>query len=513
MRLTTKIMIGVVVVITIVNGAVFYFIGRRYNNLLLDNLSESARSFYKQIVVTRAWVAHYDGVYVKFQPDMEINEFLEKPVVYTMDGDTLVARNPALVTRELSHLGENMGGFRFHLTSLQPINPDNAPNDFEHEALLACQKTGKNSAGSTGEFTKLEKTDSGETFFRYFAPLYTQQACLSCHGVQGYKVGDVRGGISIIVPAQKVQLAQQRNLQLMIVGCLLSSAVITLLIFYFIKRTVIKPLRKLETATEKISLGQYTNEIPLNGNDEIGDLSKAFMQMQRAIRDSINRQIATEKMVALGQLSAGIAHEIRNPLFAVRNDLDYLKRKFSGNGEQTVIYREMEDGIVRINRTVQSVLDYSKPHKAEFSTHQVHEVIDRCMVLMEKQFAKENILVNIEIEKNLPAIEIDIHRIEQVLINLFTNAKNAMHQKQGTVELRVYRTGDKIRLDVQDSGVGIKESEFSRIFDPFYTRSKGGTGLGLTIVKRIIQEHKGEIRVKSKMGKGTTFMIELPIKQ
>jgi len=514
MRLTTKIMIGVALVISVLNGALFYLIGHRHNRLLMDRLTESARSFYKQIVVTRAWVAHYDGVFVKYQPGVEVNPYLMQPLAITTEGDTLINRNPAQVTRELSELGETMGGFRFHLTSLKPLNPKNKPTTFEREALLAVAANPAGKISEYGEVTKLERV-GGSTFFRYFAPLYTEESCLSCHGDQGYKVGDVRGGISIIVPAQQVQEAMNRNILLMVFGCLASSAAITLLIYYLIRGTVIRPLRRLESATEKIARGDYSTTIPTDGDDEIGDLSRAFDKMQQAIQESMDKQIASEKMVALGQLSAGIAHEIRNPLFAVRNDLEYLMRKFPGNGEQTEIYLEMEDGVARINRTLQAVLDYSKPHKPEFSRRHIRQVIERCMVLMEKQFSKENVEIEIDVPDALPLLDLDIHRMEQVLVNLLTNAKRALASGngKGKITIRARRHDSVLRLSVTDNGIGMNKGEVSRIFDPFYTRSPDGTGLGLTIVKRIVQQHKGEIQVKSRFGAGTTFVIELPLDQ
>lgn len=514
MRLMTKIMIGVILVIIIANMTVFYFIGRRYDHLLMERLAESARSFYKQIVVTRAWVAHYDGVFMKYHPGMEINKYLKTPIVVTTEGDTLVKRNPALVTRELSTLGEHMGGFRFHLTSLQPINPDNAPNDFEREALLALHKRDDRVLSTYGEFTKLEQNGKN-SYFRYFAPLYTEESCLSCHSDQGYKVGDVRGGISIIVPAQKVVEAKKRNFVLMVLGGLGASAAIVLLILYFLRRTVILPLRELEMATEKIAEGNYVTEISVHSSDEIGDLRKAFMRMQQAIQDSLNRQIITEKMVALGQLSAGIAHEIRNPLFAIRNNLDYLKRHYAGDTDRAEVYQEMEDGVNRISKTVQAILDYSKPHPPEFSRHHIREALDRCMALMGKQLRKENIDIKIDIKPDLPPIDMDIHRMEQVMINLLTNARKALNGngRRNEISIAVRRKENRICVEVKDSGIGIKSTDLNRIFDPFYTRSAEGTGLGLTIVKRIVQQHNGEIRVKSREGQGTVFVIELPIKQ
>jgi signal transduction histidine kinase len=513
MKLSTKIMLGVVVVISVVNVAVFYVIGRRYDALLVQNLTDTARAFYKQIVVVRAWVARHGGVFVPQRAGVEANPFLATPGVRTTQGDSLVMRNPAMVTRQLSELSMEMGErFHFHLTSLRPINPVNAPDDFEREALVTLQSGAKGDLTRYGEFTRLESI-GGKRYFRYFAPLYAEESCLSCHGQQGYRVGDVRGGISIVIPTDKVEAARKRNYTFMVLGCLAASTAVCLLIYRFVRGTVIKPIRRLEHAAESIGKGNYETEIPVQTRDEIGDLGRALEKMQRAIRQSTNKQIESEKMFALGQLSAGIAHEIRNPLFAIGNDLDYLKRHVPEDDELLEVYQEMEEGLTRIRRTVNAVLDYSRPHKPEFGHHRIDEVLDRCMVLLGKQFEKENIRIHIDIDKSVPPIEMDVHRMEQVFVNLLTNAREAVNGRKGEISISARRVKRWVEISVRDNGRGIKPSDLKRIFDPFFTRSPNGTGLGLTIVRRIVEQHGGLIDVKSIEGEGTTFVLRLPLAQ
>jgi len=513
MRLSSKILVGAAVVITTVNIVVFYLVGRCYDRLLVDSLTENARNFYKQIVVTRAWVARHGGVYLKKQPGVEVNPFLPKPVLTTAAGDSLVLRNPALVTRELSDLSESMGErFKFHLTSLKPLNPQNIPNDFEKEALLAIQGGDQNHLSPYGEFTKVEVV-KGKRYFRYFAPLYTEESCISCHGKQGYRVGDVRGGISIIIPTEQVDRARQQNYFFIILGCFFASVIISMLIYSVLRKAVILPLRRLELAAEEIGKGNYASKIPVQSKDEIGDLGRALGRMQREIRRSTNRLVENEKMVALGQLSAGIAHEIRNPLFAIHNNLDYLKRNCTDNGNQLEIYREMEDGLARINRIVKAVLGYSKPHQPEFGRHSIRDVIDRCIALMGKQLEQEKIELSLDIEAGLPEIEMDIHKIEQVFVNLLTNARQAIHEAGGKIWIGVKRRNADIEISIRDTGHGIKKNDLRKIFNPFFTRLPNGTGLGLTIVHRIIEQHGGSIRVQSRIDEGTTFTVRLPIHQ
>ncbi|MDZ7291575.1 MAG: DUF3365 domain-containing protein [candidate division KSB1 bacterium] len=551
MRLSTKVMIGVTIVITVVNVAVFYLMGHQYEVLLRQSLTDTARAFYKQVVILRAWVAKHGGVFVRYAEGMEANPYLEIAGTRTVNGDSLLLRNPAAVTRELSDMSSVMGErFRFHLTSLMPLNPNNAPNDFEREALTTLINGERHKLSHYGEFTRVEAI-AGKPHFRYFAPLYTEESCLSCHGKQGYKVGDIRGGISILIPTDKVEAARKRNYMFMILGCLLSSSTISLLIYYFMRGTVITPLRRLEQAAASIGKGNYQTEISVHAHDEIGDLAKALAKMQSEIQHSVNQQIESEKMFALGQLSAGMAHEIRNPLFAIRNNLDYLKRHATDNSDQLEIYQEMEEGLQRMSNIVRAVLDYSRPHPPAFGNYHLRDVIDRCMALLGKQFRQENIEISVFVENNMPAIEMDIHRMEQVFVNLLTNARDAIRKKAvasldeaisvreikdsegigrfqelshesdktvlsnetGKIWITANRSDGFVRIQISDNGCGIKAADLPRIFDPFFTRSTEGTGLGLTIVRRIIEQHGGSIEVTSEEGEGTIFTLHLPIVQ
>ena len=513
MKLSLKIMLAVVAAILVVNGMVFYLIYNQYHSLLNHNLTDVARSAYKQVVLVRAWVSQHGGVFVPGTNGDSMNPYLQEPMVITAGGDTLVKKNPAAVTRELSEMSPDIGGqFQFHLTSLKLLNPENAPDAFERRALLALTEPEIGDLTSFGEYIAIERT-GGHPVFRYFAPLYTEESCLPCHGKQGYQVGDIRGGISIMFPMDAIVQARRRNYLILLAGGLLSSAIISVLIYSFMHSKVIYPLQRLERAAEDIGRGNYNTRIESDSKDEIGDLSRALARMQQEIRRTTNKQIEYEKMYALGELSAGIAHEIRNPLFAVRNNLDYLERHFSQDREQQEIYEEIKYGLFRMSRVINAVLDYAKPHEMEFGTHQVGEVIEHTMALLKKQLQKEQVAVRTALDPGLPAIEMDFHRLEQVLVNLVTNARNALDGRPGEIVIGGSADNGQAVVTVRDNGPGIPKEDIKHIFDPFFTGSKNGTGLGLTIVRRIIEQHHGTITVGSSPGTGTVFTIRLPVTQ
>lgn len=630
MKLSTKVNLIIVITITIITVLIFIILAHRYEMLIRDNLLQTARSFYKNIIITREWIAQHNGVFVEKTEEIQTNPYLRDADIKTVDNRVFTLKNPALITRELSELSESMGGrFKFHITSLEPINPSNAPNEFEKRALESFRM--ENFKEPYLEYSRIEKIDDNR-YFRYFGPLYTETSCISCHRAQGYKVGDVRGGISVILPMDSIERAKHTNYVFMIHSGVFTILVLSLTLNLIIRRVVIKPLQKIEQAAKALEQGDY---VPLNmdENDEIGDLAQAFQSMQEKIQlstkelqqsekkyrtlincsaeavlilnehgkiiesnDSITRlsqylpgeiiekpvdvlfestaknsfkgqslktdrfeatieqkdgslkpveiyisptyyeteqeaklrlfylhdlterkriekiMVETEKMFALHQLSSGIAHEIRNPLFSVRNNLNYLKEKNENSVEQKHIYAEINTGLQRINLLVNSILDFARPHQPEFKLCDIRTVVQRALNLIRKQFEDANHALDVHFDDDLPEVELDTHKIEQVFINLSTNSLQAM-KENGVFSISVQAMKRKLKILVRDNGPGISEDDVTRIFDPFFTRSTNGTGLGLSIVKSIIQQHNGEISVKSEPGRGATFKIILPLKQ
>jgi two-component system, NtrC family, sensor kinase len=513
MRLSRKILLGASAVVVLINVIVLSLVIWRYEVQYRNVLLESARSYYKLVVVVRAWVAEHDGVFLRERPGTEPNPYLEAPVLHAADGTTLVWRNPAMVTRELSELGARMGRpIAMRVTSLTPVNPGNTPDAFEREALEALERGDRMLLSELGEFMRFEDV-GGRRSFRYFAPLYAEESCLSCHRQHGFQQGQVRGGVSITLPAEWQNGAASGSMLLMVLGSLLASAAISAVVFWLLRRSVLRPLRRIEDAALEIGKGNYDTEILTESADEIGDVGRAMMKMQRAVRLRLRNQVQREKMFALGQLSAGIAHEIRNPLFAIRNDLDYLQRTHPGDAQQTEVYREMEQGVQRISGIVNAVLGYARPHRPEYGRHRLEDVLGHCMALMGKQLETDGVRVTLDLAPDLPDIELDAHRIEQVFVNLLANAAAARRGSHGTIRIRAWAEGEQVIIRVQDDGEGIAADDLSRVFDPFFTRSSDGTGLGLTIVRRIIEQHHGSIEVESEPGRGTAFTLHLPVRQ
>ena len=512
MRLSAKISAGVTAILLVVNLCAFAVIGYRFDQLLQQSLLETARVIYKEVVVAREWVANHGGVYVPAGEQTAESPFLPGTSLVTEQGDVLVLRNPAMMTRELSALSEKMGeGFQFRATSLQPLNPDSAPDAFERRALTAIGDGEQAALTDFEEYTGIERID-GRRYFRYVAPLYTQEACLACHDDQGYEIGDVRGGLSLSMPIESVDSARWQSWVFVIFACLAASGTISLTLIAFMRKVVLAPLKSLEQAAERIGRGNYEAPIGVDARDEIGDLGRGLGRMQQEIQKTTERQLESEKMFALGQIAAGIAHDVRNPLFAIRNNIDYLKRR-GQPADRDEVFCEIEGGLTRIGRIVAAVTEFARPHPPEFGRHDVHKVIARCISLLKKQFEKKRVEVELDAPEDLPQVEMDAHRIEQVLVNLMTNAMQAVQGRQGRVRVTARSMGDSVEISVADNGKGIAPEIRGRIFDPFFTRSANGTGLGLSIARRIVEQHGGDLSVESVAGEGANFRFRLPLRQ
>ncbi len=181
---------------------IFLGIYLRTRHLVYDELLSTSRAHFSSMVITRKWNALYGGVYVEKKKGMKSSPYMERPDIVTREGKVYTKKNPALMTREISELSLREGLISYHITSLRPLNPQNSPDPFETDALQLFD-------GGKKEFFRVEERGD-KTFFRYMAPLYVEKECLECHAKQGYKTGQVRGGISITFDIGDVQ-ARLRN--------------------------------------------------------------------------------------------------------------------------------------------------------------------------------------------------------------------------------------------------------------------------------------------------------------
>ena len=230
------------------------------------------------------------------------------------------------------------------------------------------------------------------------------------------------------------------------------------------------------------------------------DLSKTEAQL-----------IRSEKLAALGQLAAGIAHEIRNPLTSINILIHSLASNLPSGTSQKEDLKVIEEEIHRINEIVDQFLRFAKPAPPLLIKAEVVSIVEETLQLLRPQIEKQGIIVQKEFQA-LPPILMDREQMKQVILNLLLNATQAM-PKGGHLVLKGHiPEGDRwINLSIQDSGVGIPNEDIRQLFDPFFSTKEGGVGLGLSIAHRIIDQHRGKIEVESEPGKGTLFTVWLPM--
>lgn len=284
---------------------------------------------------------------------------------------------------------------------------------------------------------------------------------------------------------------------------------------HFISQKILKSLRLIEKLTKSISEGNFHKIEGVKSKDELGSVIRAINSMSEELRNREEELIQAKKLSSLGILTAGVAHELTNPL----NNISMIAQTYAdlydklSREERIDFMNKVEAETERIRGIVKNLLDFSRPKEANLKEADINTVIRKTFALVQNMLDVSNIDTKLNLEEGLPPVLIDEPQIRQVLVNLITNAVQAMSAGGNLfIASRPGENRDLVKITVMDTGKGIAPEFLPHIFDPFFsTKGEGGTGLGLSVSYGIIKNHRGNIRVESKVGVGTTFTIELPI--
>jgi PAS domain S-box-containing protein len=274
-------------------------------------------------------------------------------------------------------------------------------------------------------------------------------------------------------------------------------------------------LEKSETThLESLHVGELLADVtvapPLNEKDEVLGLVVALEDVTEAVRTK-EALIRSERLAAIGRMSAHVTHEIRNPLSSIGLNAEMLKDAADGSEAQTLceaIIREVD----RLTAITEEYLKFARLPRPELRPHQIGELLTTIAVFVRRDCEAANVKLVVDVPEGLPSIQIDADQIRQAILNLVRNAKESMPEG-GALWLGARREGDAILLFVKDEGAGIPAEALDRIFDPFYSTKLTGTGLGLALCQQIVTEHGAQLRVTSKVGVGSEFAIVLPVPQ
>lgn len=251
--------------------------------------------------------------------------------------------------------------------------------------------------------------------------------------------------------------------------------------------------------------------------DEIGELKEGFNIMVKNLCYNLNRleeanreKKRLDRFRSLGEMSARVAHEIKNPLNAIEGAATYISKNFRGEllSEFTGIIKEE---VERLNKLTTGLLSFSKPVLPQKSLGDINELIEKTIQLLKDEMKNAGLLIEPMLDRTIPNFYFDKGQIKQVLINLMVNAIEAT-PPEGRIILSSKKVNSIVSVHLKDTGIGIKNQDITNIFKPFYTTKTRGSGLGLAIAERIIRNHEGEISVESKEGEGTTFTLSLPFR-
>ncbi|MGB4268786.1 MAG: cache domain-containing protein [Spirochaetota bacterium] len=298
-------------------------------------------------------------------------------------------------------------------------------------------------------------------------------------------------------------------------------AIVAVGISLYLLNIIIQPVRTLVKASESVINGNYDAHIEIESEDEIGYLCYTFNQMIDAIKErdrklkeqTQNQILQSEKLASLGRLASGIAHEINNPLTAILTYSSLLLEDLKDTDfeeDLRVIIKET----LRCRDIVRNILDFARSTKPDIKRTNINILINEVLLILEKHVNFHNIVINKELDADVPDMYIDENQFKSVINNLAMNAADAMPQGGTlTVKTRYNVHNDSITIIVSDTGTGIKEEHLDKIFDPFFTTKEQGkgTGLGLAVTYGIIKRYHGNIDVQSEMGKGTVFTITFPL--
>jgi two-component system NtrC family sensor kinase len=478
-------------------------------SMILRQAEQQARMLYKQILLTRQWASDHNGLFILKRKGIEANPYLDLPIVEDNSGHTYYMRNPAMITRELSRYAKHDGLGNFRVTSLNPINPLNVPDAFEKDSLLSFKEGAE-------EVISVEKSELGRVV-RFIAPLRVTDSCLNCHAQHGYKLGNIRGGLSITIPINWADDLIRRNTHSLIFIGVVTIFLVTVVLFLMFESLIVHRINRLSLAMEAFPEDPPEQHLlPPLFKDELDNVNDSFVLFCDRLKKSQNELIKarsqahlSEKMASLGILTAGIAHEVNNPLGGMLNCVKSMRENPEDKEVMQRYLPLIDKGLRQIELTMRQLLNFSRTEPLTLREVDIETLVNECMELL--SFKHKNIQFDIDV--SVPThLLLDAEALKQIIINIGLNGIQAMVDG-GRFLVECKEINNELILLFQDSGTGISEKDLPHIFDPFFTTKDvgEGTGLGLAVTFSLVERMGGKISVDSREGEGTVFTVSLPI--
>ena len=327
------------------------------------------------------------------------------------------------------------------------------------------------------------------------------------------------GGMLLFLLATLSWRDPERHIVLLVAGA--GAVAICGALLVVLTYTVQRPMVELQQKIAQLGMGDLSVSVSFaHRNDEIGDLGRNFNQMVQQLRENRNeierlhrtQMSRAEHFATLGEIATGLAHEIRNPLAGIAGVIEIIGRDLPSTSPARSVVKEVRQEIARINHIVTDLLHTARPHPSKVCKSDLNTTVEHAVMLGRQQALAKSVEIALHKDPSLPEIEHDSDQIHQVLLNLLLNAMQAIEQN-GHISVIVKARGEAAVIEVSDNGRGISPDQLPHIFRPFYTTKGDGTGLGLSLAHRIVENHRGHIDVASTMGEGTTFSVVLPVQR
>jgi signal transduction histidine kinase len=368
------------------------------------------------------------------------------------------------------------------------------------------------------EFKKpVKRREKG--IFSVLFPIENDERCFHCHGTKA----KLNGILAVDVSMAHIQEEVEEYSKTVVLWAFGITAVLALSLSLFLTHFVTNPIQALIAVMERAERGLEARA-PVRSSDDLGRLGEAFNSLlsklerakRRVERYHYEQMKRADRLASIGEMAAGIAHEIKNPLAGIAGVIQVLKKDQQPGDPKRAVLDEVLSQVERMDKAVRNLLAFARPPEPKMTMVDINELIGKLLDFLAPQFAKHGIAAERKLAAGLPWLVLDPDLMQQALLNIALNAIKAMPGGgQFTVETSIDppRPGGvpgAIKIVFTDTGEGIKPENLSRIFSPFFTTRQQGTGLGLSITQRIVEQHNGEISVQSEPGSGSLFVISLP---
>jgi signal transduction histidine kinase len=419
------------------------------------------------------------------------------PATDSMESVTLIA---SIDPGELLQVTERSRGFNAAILNRAGGRVFDASSDGSKQTPGWASQL--NNGSSVARGTTLEVVEDGVPVLVAFVPLANTDLIAT-----------------IQVPTSVVFLTAQDLLSNLVVGALLLFALAAVASLFFARRLT-RPLENLSDAARSVGAGKFDVTVTSKSDDEIGKLSNSFNQMTNELREREAKLeganaalIQSEKLAAFGQLGAGIAHEVKNPLAGILGYAQLTLRKLEPDSPFRKNLDVIEKETRRCTEIISNLLKFARQEKSATKLTDINEVVEAALTIVDHQLTINDMKITKELAQDLPEIEASANQLQQVVMNFAINAQQAIGETGGNLIVRTRTGDDAVIIEVEDDGPGIPEEIRANIFEPFFTtkRAGEGTGLGLSVTYGIVEDHGGTLRIEDPPGGGTRFVVSLPL--